>query len=40
VEDYEPPAPAPTSLAEVRLVTGPLPPVDVDAELARILRHQ
>ena len=40
VDEYQPPAPAPASLGEVRLVTGPLPPVDVDAELARLFRHQ
>jgi arylsulfatase len=37
---YEPPAPAPASLAEVTITVGPLPPFDVEAELARIFRHQ
>jgi len=40
VEDYEPPAPAPRSLVEVRFTTGKLPPIDMDEELARLLRHQ
>jgi arylsulfatase len=40
VDDYKPPAPAPSSLAEVRFTTGPLPEIDVDEELARLMRHQ
>ena len=40
VEGDQPTAPAPASLAEVRFATGPPPPLDVDAELTRLLRHQ
>jgi hypothetical protein len=39
-DDYEPPAPAPATLAEVTINVGPLPPLDIDAEIARIFRHQ
>jgi len=39
-EDYEPPAPAPPTLLDVEITVGPPPPFDLDAELARILRHQ
>ena len=39
-EDYEPPAPAPASLLDVEITVGPVPAFDLDAELARILRHQ
>ena len=39
-DDYEPPAPAPASLLDVEITVGPAPPFDLDAELARILRHQ
>jgi arylsulfatase len=39
-EDYLPPAPAPASLVDVTIHVGPLPPFDLDAELARIMRHQ
>ena len=39
-DDYAPPAPAPPSLVDVTIQVGPLPPFDLDAELARILRHQ
>jgi len=39
-DEYAPPAPAPPSLREVAITVGPLPPFDLDAELARILRHQ
>ena len=38
--DYEPPAPAPPSLLDVEISVGPAPPFDLDAQLARILRHQ
>lgn len=38
--DYAPPATAPGSLREIAITVGPLPPLDVGAELARILRHQ
>jgi arylsulfatase len=37
---YRPPATAPASLAAVRITVGPPPPLDVDAELARVMRHQ
>jgi hypothetical protein len=37
---YQPPAPAPASLLDVTITTGPPPPLDVEAELARVLRHQ
>jgi len=40
VDEYRPPAPAPRSLVEVRFATGAPPPIDMDAELARLLRHQ
>jgi hypothetical protein len=40
VERYLPPAPAPPSLLDVTITTGPPPPLDVEAELARIMRHQ
>jgi len=39
-DDYEPPAPAPTSLVDVSIIVGSPPPIDVEAELARVLRHQ
>jgi arylsulfatase len=39
-DDYEPPSRAPASLIEIAIRTGPLPPFDLEAELARILRHQ
>ena len=39
-EDYEPPATAPASLLDVEITVGPRPPLDLEAELARILRHQ
>ncbi|HEY1738693.1 MAG TPA: arylsulfatase [Acidimicrobiia bacterium] len=39
-DDYEPPAAAPASLVDITITVGPLPPLDVDAELARIFRHQ
>jgi len=38
--DYQPPAPAPTSLVGVSITVGPLPPVDPAAEFERIMRHQ
>jgi hypothetical protein len=37
---YRPPAPAPGSLLDVTITTGPPPPLDLEAELARVLRHQ
>lgn len=40
VEDYVPPAPCPPSLVAVRFTTGPPPPLDAEAEEARLLRHQ
>ena len=39
-ERYRPPAPAPSSLIDVTITTGPPPPLDLEAELARVLRHQ
>lgn len=39
-DDYQPPFPAPESLAGIRITVGPQPPLDFDAELARALRHQ
>ena len=39
-EDYDPPASAPASLLDIEITVGPAPPFDLDAELARILRHQ
>jgi arylsulfatase len=38
--DFEPPAPAPATLLDVEITVGTPPPFDLDAELARILRHQ
>ncbi len=40
VEEYQPPARAPGSLVQVSFATGKLPPVDPDAELDQLLRHQ
>ena len=40
VGDYVPPATAPPSLVDVTIQVGALPPFDLDAELARIMRHQ
>lgn len=40
VDAYDPPAAAPASLVEVRFTTGKPPPVDMDLELQRLLRHQ
>jgi hypothetical protein len=40
VDDYEPPAPAPPSLRLVRIWAGPPPPIDMEAEFERLLRHQ
>jgi arylsulfatase len=37
-EDYEPPAPAPSTLADITIHVGPPPPRD--GEFERILRHQ
>jgi hypothetical protein len=37
---YRPPATAPRSLVGVRILVGPAPPLDVEAELARVMRHQ
>jgi len=37
---YTPPAPAPSSLLDVTITTGPPPPLDLEAELARVMRHQ
>ncbi len=39
-EDYDPPATAPASLLDIEITVGPAPAFDLDAELARILRHQ
>ena len=39
-ERYRPPAPAPSTLLDVTITTGPPPPFDMEAELARVLRHQ
>ena len=39
-DDYSPPASVPPSLVDLAIHVGPLPPFDLDAELARILRHQ
>lgn len=39
-DDYLPPARGPSSLAEVSFHVGPLPPLDLEAELERVLRHQ
>jgi arylsulfatase A-like enzyme len=39
-DEYTPPARAPDSLLDVTISVGPAPPIDVEAELARILRHQ
>ena len=39
-EDYIPPAPAPAGLLDVAIRVGVAPPVDLDAELARVMRHQ
>lgn len=40
IDDYEPPFPAPASLASVTIASGPPPRFDFDTELARVLRHQ
>jgi arylsulfatase A-like enzyme len=40
VDEYAPPFPAPDTLVQVTITTGPPPPFDLDAELARVLRHQ
>ncbi len=37
---YEPSVRAPASLLDVTITTGPPPPLDLDAELARVMRHQ
>ena len=37
---YQPPATAPASLVDVRILVGPAPPLDLEAELARVMRHQ
>ena len=39
-DEYSPPASAPLSLIDISIQVGRLPPLDVDAELARVLRHQ
>jgi hypothetical protein len=39
-DGYEPPAPAPPSLLDVTFTTGALPPLDLEAEFARVMRHQ
>jgi arylsulfatase len=39
-ERYRPPASAPSSLFDVTITTGPPPPFDFEAELARVMRHQ
>ena len=39
-DDYQPPFEAPAALASLIIETGPLPPLDFDAELAHAMRHQ
>ena len=39
-DDYQPPCPAPPELVGVRIDVGQPPPLDLDAEFARIMRHQ
>ena len=39
-DEYAPPFPAPASFDSVTISTGPPPPFDLDAELARVMRHQ
>ena len=39
-DEYHPPAEAPQSLLDVTITVGPPPAFDVEAEMARILRHQ
>ena len=39
-EQYVPPAPAPSALVDITIQVGRLPPFDLDAEIARIFRHQ
>jgi len=39
-DSYRPPATAPSSLVDVRITVGSPPPLDIDAELARVMRHQ
>jgi arylsulfatase A-like enzyme len=39
-DDYAPPFPAPAGFAGVTVTLGPPPPFDLEAELARVLRHQ
>jgi arylsulfatase len=40
IDDYQPPFPAPASLASGTVTTGPPPPFDLDAEMVRVMRHQ
>jgi arylsulfatase len=39
-ERYETPAPAPSTLLDVTITTGQPPPLDIEAEFARVMRHQ
>lgn len=39
-DDYEPPFPAPSSLVDVVVHVGPPQPLDLDAEMERVMRHQ
>ena len=39
-DDYQPPFPAPASLASITITTGPPTPFDLAAELERVMRHQ
>ena len=38
--DYEPPAPISAALADLTIDIGPPPPLDMNAELERLMRHQ
>lgn len=39
-DEYDPPADAPASFAGMRIDVGPPPPLDLDAEFERVMRHQ
>jgi arylsulfatase A-like enzyme len=39
-EEYVPPAPAPDALLDVTIRAGAPPPLDLEAEFARVMRHQ
>ena len=39
-DEYEPPSPAPESMASLTIETGQPPPFDFDAEMAHAMRHQ